>query len=198
MKLAACLNSDLLTNGINDNKPYKGTMPAIFLAWLDAFFSQRVCSERGVAAAPLLTRPVSVTNDEIICDTPPRASAGLASLALALNVYDAVGATCDDKLHNGDEAGVDCGGASCAPCAPSCYDGVQNGEETGVDCGGGHATADGYTHCPYCIPACDARERGEEAVLAVGPRDAAHRPRRGIPEGGRAHHVHEAGARPRR
>ena len=121
-----------------------------------AFFSQRVCSERGVAAAPLLTRPVSVTNDEIICDTPPRASAGLASLALALNVYDAVGATCDDKLHNGDEAGVDCGGASCAPCAPSCYDGVQNGEETGVDCGGGHATADGYTHCPYCIPACDA------------------------------------------
>ena len=34
-----------------------------------AFFSQRVCSERGVAAAPLLTRPVSVTDDEIICDT---------------------------------------------------------------------------------------------------------------------------------
>ena len=139
-----------------------------------AFFSQRVCSERGVAAAPLLTRPVSVTNVEIICDTPPRASAGLASLALALNVYDAVGPTCDDKLHNGDEAGVDCGGASCARCAPSCYDGVQNGEETGVDCGGGHATADGYTHCPYCIPACDAPGAdGQDCLL---PR--SRRPRR--------------------
>ncbi|MEQ9502636.1 MAG: C-type lectin domain-containing protein [Deltaproteobacteria bacterium] len=33
-------------------------------------------------------------------------------------------ATCDDGLQNGDEAGVDCGGSSCAPC--SCWRHVAN------------------------------------------------------------------------
>jgi|TARA_B110001469_G_scaffold27660_1_gene28361 hypothetical protein len=56
-----------------------------------------------------------------------------------------VPAACDDGLHNGDEAGVDCGGAACRACAPTCFDGLQNGGETGVDCGGS---------CAFCIPSC--------------------------------------------
>jgi len=49
-------------------------------------------------------------------------------------------ATCDDGVENGDELGVDCGGPLCDPCA--CDDGVRNGDETGVDCGG--------TYCDEC------------------------------------------------
>lgn len=71
--------------------------------------------------------------------------------------------TCSDGILDGDEAGVDCGGAisSCSGCpdghvcagnidcashicganstcqAPACDDGVQNGSETDQDCGGG-------------------------------------------------------------
>ena len=56
-----------------------------------------------------------------------------------------VPAACDDGLHNGDEAGVDCGGGACRACAPTCFDGLQNGGETGVDCGG---------TCAFCIPSC--------------------------------------------
>lgn len=44
-------------------------------------------------------------------------------------------ATCDDGIQNGDETGIDCGGADCLPCA-TCDDGIQNGNETGIDCGG--------------------------------------------------------------
>lgn len=71
-----------------------------------------------------------------------------------------VAATCDDKILNGNEPAIDCGG-SCprkcpddSPCtlpsectsgvcraqicrAPTCSDGVTNGQETGQDCGGG-------------------------------------------------------------
>jgi hypothetical protein len=69
-----------------------------------------------------------------------------------------VPATCTDKVKNGDETDVDCGGA-CAACAdgkvcsvpadctskncqgqkcaaPACDDGILNGNETDVDCGG--------------------------------------------------------------
>jgi len=75
--------------------------------------------------------------------------------------------TCSDGVKNGDETGLDCGGAgACARCgtglgcgtgsdcasgvctaglcaAPSCTDKVQNGVETGVDCGGANS-------CPRC------------------------------------------------
>lgn len=49
-----------------------------------------------------------------------------------------INATCDDGIQNGDEEGVDCGGAACEPCAvePTCDDGLQNGDEEGIDCGG--------------------------------------------------------------
>ncbi len=43
--------------------------------------------------------------------------------------------SCEDGIQNGDETGVDCGGAECPAC-PTCDDGIQNGSETGVDCGG--------------------------------------------------------------
>jgi hypothetical protein len=46
---------------------------------------------------------------------------------------------------NGEEMGVDCGGAICDPCI-SCSDGLQNGNETGIDCGG---------DCVACAPTCD-------------------------------------------
>ena len=75
---------------------------------------------------------------------------------------------CSDKVQNGDETDVDCGGGTCPACAdarkclkdtdcvskvcdpttqtcakPSCTDKVQNGDETDVDCGGGT--------CPACV-----------------------------------------------
>ena len=58
------------------------------------------------------------------------------------------GPTCDDGMQNGDETGVDCGGATCPPCmsGPTCDDGMQNGDEEGVDCGG--------SSCPPCEAAC--------------------------------------------
>ena len=43
--------------------------------------------------------------------------------------------TCMDGIQNGDETGVDCGGANCPAC-PTCSDGIMNGDETGIDCGG--------------------------------------------------------------
>lgn len=70
---------------------------------------------------------------------------------------------CDDRIMNGDETGVDCGG-SCPLCpgtcnvdmdcpdgycweglCVSCHDGIQNGDETGVDCG------PSGTHCLKCL-----------------------------------------------
>jgi len=61
------------------------------------------------------------------------------------------GPTCNDGIQNGDEEGVDCGGANCPPCQvdPTCDDGIQNGDEEGVDCGG--------SDCPPCmVETCDA------------------------------------------
>ena len=71
--------------------------------------------------------------------------------------------SCGDGLKNGDETGVDCGGA-CPLCPGTCNvdadcpggycweglcvrcnDGIQNGDEQGVDCG----TLD--SHCPVCL-----------------------------------------------
>jgi hypothetical protein len=68
-------------------------------------------------------------------------------------------ATCGDRVRNGSETGIDCGGPSCDRCPAdqgcaahddcissvcslgkcaeaSCEDGVMNGSETSVDCGG--------------------------------------------------------------
>ena len=51
--------------------------------------------------------------------------------------------TCHDRVIDGDEVAVDCGG-SCAACpvaAPTCTDGVRDQFESGVDCGAA---------CPPC------------------------------------------------
>ena len=67
--------------------------------------------------------------------------------------------TCDDGVQNGDEEGVDCGGASCAPCV-TCEDGMQNGDEEGVDCGG--------TFCEPCITCEDGVQNGDEDGVDCG------------------------------
>ncbi len=67
--------------------------------------------------------------------------------------------TCNDGFQNGDETGVDCGGADCEPCT-SCNDGLQNGDETGVDCGG--------TDCEPCASCNDGLQNGDETGIDCG------------------------------
>ena len=67
--------------------------------------------------------------------------------------------SCFDGLQNGDETGVDCGGATCPACA-TCTDGLMNGTETGVDCGGTCPTA-----CPTCA---DGVMNGTETGIDCG------------------------------
>ncbi|MDC0672922.1 hypothetical protein [Nannocystis radixulma] len=84
-------------------------------------------------------------------------------------------ASCEDGLLNQDESDVDCGGATCSPCAdglqcteasdcavdscvggvcaaPTCEDLVKNGDETDIDCGGG---------CPACGDNLGCAEPGD-------------------------------------
>ncbi|MEM8528405.1 MAG: fibronectin type III domain-containing protein [Bacteroidota bacterium] len=70
--------------------------------------------------------------------------------------------TCDDGIQNGDERGVDCGGSDCLACPPACDDGIQNGDEEGVDCGG--------SNCPACPePTCDdGIQNGNETGIDCG------------------------------
>ncbi len=49
--------------------------------------------------------------------------------------------TCTDRIKNGTEEGVDCGG-TCEAC-PTCTDKIKNGTEEDVDCGG---------TCQACVP----------------------------------------------
>lgn len=72
--------------------------------------------------------------------------------------------TCTDGVQNGDEEGIDCGGATCPACPePTCTDGIQNGDETGVDCGG--AT------CPACPTCTDGVQNGDEIGVDCGGAD---------------------------
>jgi hypothetical protein len=80
-------------------------------------------------------------------------------------------ASCTNKMQDGDETDIDCGGQVCPKCPdlnmcvlardcvsskcasmhcqpPTCHDGVQNGSETDMDCGGSCPTAcDIGQHC---------------------------------------------------
>jgi hypothetical protein len=67
--------------------------------------------------------------------------------------------SCTDGVQNGDETGVDCGGANCPPC-PTCNDGIQNGDEEGVDCGG--------SFCTPCITCNDGIQNGDEEGVDCG------------------------------
>ncbi len=76
--------------------------------------------------------------------------------------------TCTDGIQNGNETGVDCGGADCPACEaiPTCNDGIQNGNETGIDCGG--------TDCPACEVAStcdDGIQNGDETGIDCGGTD---------------------------
>ncbi|MEP6859292.1 MAG: hypothetical protein ABJE66_01645 [Deltaproteobacteria bacterium] len=50
---------------------------------------------------------------------------------------------CHDRVGDGDETGIDCGGScmACPPAVPTCSDGVRDQFESGVDCGAA---------CPPC------------------------------------------------
>jgi len=50
---------------------------------------------------------------------------------------------CHDRILDGDETGIDCGGScmACQPANPTCSDGVRDQFESGVDCGAA---------CPPC------------------------------------------------
>ena len=85
------------------------------------------------------------------------------------------GAHCQNLVVDGDESGMDCGGADCPDCsagqpcngdgdcrshdcndgvcAASCDDGEQNGDEEGVDCGG---------DCASCGDTEDCAQPGDE------------------------------------
>ena len=71
--------------------------------------------------------------------------------------------TCEDGEQNGDETGVDCGGADCPACA-TCDDGIQNGTETGVDCGGS---------CTACATCDDGIQNGTETGVDCGGSDCS-------------------------
>jgi len=63
-------------------------------------------------------------------------------------------ATCFDGFKNGDETGIDCGGATCVACNTFCNDGLLNGDEIEIDCGGSCAACPpdlGQT-CEIAIP----------------------------------------------
>lgn len=69
--------------------------------------------------------------------------------------------SCSDKVQNGGETGIDCGGP-CGGTCPSCTDDTQNGEELGVDCGG--------TACPdMCECFNGVQDKFEDGPDCGGP-----------------------------
>ncbi|MFT5265880.1 MAG: hypothetical protein ACI8YQ_004638 [Polaribacter sp.] len=66
--------------------------------------------------------------------------------------------SCSDGIQNGDEQGIDCGGASCPSCS-LCNDGIENQGETSADCGG---------PCPPCTCSDGIRNGGEEGIDCGG------------------------------
>ncbi len=97
---------------------------------------------------------------------------GLSGCGGSRELADGRGPACDDQIQNGDETGVDCGGA-CAPCAGrdaglvcdernciggtcaqrTCADGIRDEQETDVDCGGGACRR--CAGARHCETACD-------------------------------------------
>ena len=68
--------------------------------------------------------------------------------------------SCSDGIQDGDEKGVDCGGACSTECG-TCLDNLQNGDEEGVDCGG---SCKDYCGCFNKI-----QDKWEEGVDCGGP-----------------------------
>ena len=116
------------------------------------------------------------------CAGPQPGSQPKADFAVALT-GDGPAPSCSDRLQNGEETDVDCGGPGCPPCAigkgclrvrdcapgaacvnsrclvaTSCKDGKANGEETDVDCGG--------PACPPCALGKGCGKAGDCATQA--------------------------------
>ena len=99
---------------------------------------------------------VNTQNGELIASGSNFNSSESTSFCLNDNPPDP---TCNDGIQNGDENGIDCGGAVCPPCN-TCNDGIQNGDEEGVDCGGS---------CPDACPSCDdGIQNGDEEGIDCG------------------------------
>lgn len=123
-------------------------------------------------------------------------SAGSAGSAGAAGAAGSNGetASCQDGVQNGDEEGVDCGGAACVACidgqrpcsngpvecdsficiegvcqAPTCEDGVRNGDEEGVDCGG-------TSGCGACLTLCHEQCAISDAMIPLGCNPSAPAP----------------------
>jgi len=100
---------------------------------------------------------ISNEDFDIIGGTPGCTDMNAHNYNSAADVDDGNCETCSDMIQNGDELGVDCGGALCVPCTgctdalahnfdtlasiddgscETCTDLIQNGDELGIDCGG--------------------------------------------------------------
>ncbi len=58
---------------------------------------------------------------------------GAASGQTQVSAQEVKVSTCGNRIQDGDETGIDCGG-SCLAC-PTCTDGIKNQGEEGIDCG---------------------------------------------------------------
>lgn len=72
----------------------------------------------------------------------------------------AVADPCHDRVQDGGETGVDCGGScgACVVASPTCSDGVRDGLETDVDCGwncGGCALGKHCVSATDCVSGAD-------------------------------------------
>lgn len=127
------------------------------------------CVDGAAVNTPLAAGAVCAVGAGKLCDGHGACVECLAAEDCASQVCtqsQCVPASCTDKVANGGEADVDCGGPDCGPCAdgqkcgaasdcqsgvctggacqaPTCTDGVKNGAETGKDCGDA---------CPPCGP----------------------------------------------
>ncbi len=102
---------------------------------------------------------VSIKSNFISNTAYATADGGLSRSSSLEQPTEVVYLLCINGVQDGDETGVDCGGAFCPPC-PSCTDGIQNGDETGIDCGG--------PDCPACPTCNDGIQNGDEEGIDCG------------------------------
>ncbi len=123
------------------------------------------------------------------CDTGPPPIGPLPDAGPRFDAgSDAGGPDCDNRMRDGDETGIDCGG-SCAGCdngdpcrvaedcqsvvcsrgrclVPSCSDEVRNGRETGRDCGGDCGLCPGGEPCTTNDQCVSGRCRGAVCTMS--------------------------------
>ena len=147
--------------------------------------TEDVCNAGQPENNPLLSGDTCMSSGGKVCDGAGEcvqcvAAADCASKICTSNLC--VPASCADETKNDTETDVDCGGGTCAPCAPgltclvdtdcdsgvcndetsvceapTCGDDAENGEETDVDCGG-----------PTCAPCGPGLDCAVDADCAGG------------------------------